>query len=64
MRKLRYGAIGVAGLVAASLAGVGPAVVGGLAETLDQATVRVEEVRRAIAELVKVNLMSWEAGDA
>ena len=51
-------------LTRAMNSGVGPAVVGGLAETLDQATVRVEEVRRAIAELVKVNLMSWEAGDA
>ena len=51
-------------LTRAMNSGAGAAVVGDLAETLNQVTVCVEEVRRAVAELVKVNLMSWEVGDA
>lgn len=45
-------------------ADAGPGAAGRLAETLDEATGRVEEVRRTVADLVRVNLMSWEAGDA
>lgn len=51
-------------LTRAMNSGAAGAVTGGLAETLDQAVSRVDEVRRTVAELVKVNLMSWEAGDA
>ena len=51
-------------LTRAMNSGAGAAVAGQLAETVDQAVERVDEVRRAVADLVKVNLMSWEAGDA
>ena len=36
----------------------------GLAAAVGEAASRVETVRRTVAELVRVNLMSWEAGDA
>jgi hypothetical protein len=36
----------------------------GLAETVDELLRRVEDLRRSVSELVRVNLMSWEAGDA
>jgi len=45
-------------------AGGGATVVRGLAETVDELLRRVEDLRRSVSELVRVNLMSWEAGDA
>jgi len=37
---------------------------GRLAETVDDAMHRMDDVRRSVAELVRVNPVSWEAGDA
>lgn len=51
-------------LARAANPGAGPGGVEGLAETLDEAMGRVDEVRREVAALVRVNLVSWEAGDA
>ncbi len=49
-------------LVHASHAGA--ASIGDLVQTLRETVARVEHVRRCVAELVRANLMSWEAGDA
>jgi hypothetical protein len=49
-------------LVHASHAGAAP--VGELVVTLRETVARVEDVRRYVADLVRGNLMSWEAGDA
>ena len=44
--------------------GAGAAALGGLAETVDEAFDWVESLRRSVADLVRVNMMSWEGGDA
>lgn len=44
--------------------GGGATAVRGLAETVDELLRRVEDLRRSVSELIRVNLMSWEAGDA
>ncbi len=49
-------------LVHASHAGA--ASVGDLVQTLHETVARVEDVRRYVADVVRGNLMSWEAGDA
>ena len=42
----------------------GAALVGDLVQTLRETLARVEDVRRYVADVVRGNLMSWEAGDA
>jgi hypothetical protein len=49
-------------LVHASHAGAAP--VGDLVRTLHETVACVEDVRRYVADVVRGNLMSWEAGDA
>jgi hypothetical protein len=42
----------------------GASAVGDLARTLHEAVAHVENVRRCVADHVRANLISWEAGDA
>jgi hypothetical protein len=48
----------------ARLANTGQGLGASLGNELRETQVRVEDVRRYVADLVRVNLMSWEAGDA
>lgn len=47
----------------AANAGGGAGALRGLLKDLESVGKRVDQVRREVAELVRVNLMSWESGD-